>query len=54
MGCIYKRGATWWVGRRHDWSGRLGLRARLLAQPDEQPDPDEPGGARTALTAGGR
>ncbi len=44
MGCIYKRGATWWVGRRHDWSGRLGLQARLLARPPVvQTEPDEPG-----------
>ena len=27
------RVSEWWVGRRHDWSGRHGLRARLLAEP---------------------
>ena len=27
------RVSAWWVGRRRDWSGRHGLRARLRAQP---------------------
>ncbi len=35
------------VGRRDDWSGRHGLRARLLAEPDTT------GGERTAPPAGG-
>ena len=44
MGCIYKCDATWRVGRRNDWSGRHGPRARLLAPPPMVPaGPDEPG-----------
>ena len=43
------RVSEWWVGRRYDWSGRHGLRARLLAQPPGvRAKPDEPGGERTA------
>ena len=43
-----------WVGRRNDWSGRHGLRARLLAQPAVVPaKPGEKGGERTAQPAAG-
>ena len=47
------RVSEWWVGRRNDWSGRHGLRARLLAQPEEQPAPDEPGRRAHGTANGG-
>jgi hypothetical protein len=43
------RVSEWWVGRRNDWSGRHGLRARLLS-PVTSVQP-ETGGERSAQSA---